>query len=164
MSSNCTGSLFWSLWFCVQKLVQEPGNCLKHTTDPPEMFINGVWTWMILSRVSLFANDALYVSYGSCNMYFQFLGALFWGDFGTYIWWLIGFRQRTTAGLAMDYRVGLRWHFHCGCPISKPRPFLDFSSKKSGVIFFSKSRKNKLIRPKTMFLVILAKIRSFSDM
>ena len=36
----------------------------------------------------------------------------------------------------MDCRVGLRWHFCCGCPNSKPRPVLDFSSKKSGVIFF----------------------------
>ena len=40
-----------------------------------------------------------------------------------------------TTGLAMDCGVGLRWHFHCGCPFSKPRPVLDFSSEKSGVVF-----------------------------
>ena len=46
-----------------------------------------------------------------------------------------------TAGLVMNCRVGLRWHFCCGCPISKPRLILDFSSKKSGVVFLSESRK-----------------------
>ena len=46
-----------------------------------------------------------------------------------------------TAGLAMDCRVGLRWHFCCGCPISKPRPVLDFSSKNHRS-FFSKNIKN----------------------
>ena len=50
--------------------------------------------------------------------------------------------------------------FCCGCPISKLRPVLDFSSKKSGVVFF-KNLKNELVRPKMMFLAILAKIRSF---
>ena len=53
------------------------------------------------------------------------------------------FSSAVTAGLAMDCRVGLRWHFRCGCPISKPRPVLDFSSKNRGSFFliFSKSRK-----------------------
>ena len=64
----------------------------------------------------------------------------------------------------MDCRLGLHWHFRCGCPISKPRPVLDFSSKKSGVVFylFEKS-KNELARPKMVFLAILAKIRLFSN-
>ena len=69
-----------------------------------------------------------------------------------------------TAGLVMDCRVGLRWYFRCGCPISKPGPVLGFSSKKSGVIFiFFEKLKNELVRPKKVFLAILAKIRSFSD-
>ena len=56
--------------------------------------------------------------------------------------WLAQFNvQYHTAGLARDCRVGIRWHFRYGCPISKPRSVLDFSSKKSGVVFFSKSRK-----------------------
>ena len=68
--------------------------------------------------------------------------------------------QTITAGLAKDCRVGLRWHFRCGCPISKPRPVLDFSSKKSGVVFFrfSEKSKNELVRPKMMFWRILGKI------
>ena len=71
---------------------------------------------------------------------------------------------RSSSTLAMVFRVGLRWHFCCGCPILKSRPALDFSSKKSGVVFFSPEKlKNELVRPKTMFLVILAKIRSFSN-
>jgi len=37
--------------------------------------------------------------------------------------------------VAMDCRVGLRWHFRCGYPNSKPRPVLNFSSKKSGIFF-----------------------------
>ena len=40
----------------------------------------------------------------------------------------------------MDFRVGLRLHFHCSCPISKPRPVLDFSLENRGT-FFSKSQK-----------------------
>ena len=35
--------------------------------------------------------------------------------------------QSSTAGLAMDCRVGLSWYFRCGCPISRPRPVLAFS-------------------------------------
>ena len=35
---------------------------------------------MIPPQVSLLANGAIYASFGSPNMYFQFLGALFWGD------------------------------------------------------------------------------------
>ena len=64
-----------------------------------------------------------------------------------------------TAGLAMDCRVSLRWHLCCGCSNSKPRPVLDFSSKKSGVIFFNffEKSKNVLLRPKTMFSAIFAK-------
>ena len=60
----------------------------------------------------------------------------------------------------------VRWHFCCGCPISKPRQVLDFSSKKSGVDFFFnffEKSKNELVRPKTAFLAILAKNWSFSD-
>ena len=57
-----------------------------------------------------------------------------------------------------------RWHFCCGCLISKPRPVLDFLSKNQGSFFFLfKKSKNELARPKTVFLAILAKIRSFSD-
>ena len=61
--------------------------------------------------------------------------------------------------------MGLHWHFRCGCPIPKPRPVLDFSSKKSGVVYFDffEKSKNELVWPKMMFLVILAKIRWFSD-
>ena len=51
-----------------------------------------------------------------------------------------------TARLAMDCRVGLRWHFCCGCPISKPRPDLGFSSKKSGVIFLFFWKVKKWVR------------------
>ena len=40
-----------------------------------------------------------------------------------------------TSGLAMDCRVSLRWHFCCGCQISKPRPILDFPSKNQGSFF-----------------------------
>ena len=67
---------------------------------------------------------------------------------------------RATSGLTMDCRVSLRWHFCCGCPISKPRPVLGFSSNKSGVVFcyFFEKSKNELVRPKMMFLAILAKI------
>ena len=71
--------------------------------------------------------------------------------------------RRNTAGLTMDCRVGLRWHLHCGCPISKPRSVLGFSSKKSRVVYFFEKSKNEIVRPKMVFLVILAKIRSFSD-
>ena len=46
-----------------------------------------------------------------------------------------------TAGLAMDCRVGLHWHFRCGCLILKPRPVLDFSPKKSCFLIYSKSQK-----------------------
>ena len=76
-------TVFWSLWCCVQKLVQVPEKCLNCTTDQPIMFINGVWTWMVLPRVSHLANGTLYASFCSCNMYFQFLGALFWSNLGT---------------------------------------------------------------------------------
>ena len=70
----------------------------------------------------------------------------------------------STAGLAMDWRVGLRWHFCCSCPNSKPRPVFDFSSKNQGSFFnFFKKWKNELVRPKMMFLAILARIWSFSD-
>ena len=64
-----------------------------------------------------------------------------------------------TAGLTMDCRVGLRWYFCCGCPNSKTRLVLNFSSKKSGVVFsyFFEKSKNELVQPKTMFLAILAK-------
>ena len=41
-----------------------------------------------------------------------------------------------TAGLATNWRVGPRWHFRCGSPISKPRPVLDFSSKNQGSFFY----------------------------
>ena len=61
------------------------------------------------------------------------------------------FSSAVTAGLAMDCRVGLRWHFRCGCPISKPRPVLDFSSKNRGSFFnFCEKSKNELEGPKIM--------------
>ena len=50
----------------------------------------------------------------------------------------------STAGLAKDCRVGLGWHFRCGCSNPKPRPLLDFSSKNQGSFFiylFEKSKK-----------------------
>ena len=60
--------------------------------------------------------------------------------------------------------MGLRWYFRCGCLILKPRPALDFSSKKSGVdfLFFWKIQ-NELIWPKMVFLVIFWKIWWFFD-
>ena len=48
-----------------------------------------------------------------------------------------------TAGLAMGCRVGLRWHFRCGCTVSKSRQVLGFSSKKSGDVLFYFFRKVK---------------------
>ena len=96
VSTNCTGLPFWSLWFCVQKLVQVAVNCLYHTLDPPGMFINGVWTQHILHWVSLLVNGTLYAHFGSRNIYFQFLSDLFWGDFGTYFWCLMSCQQKTT--------------------------------------------------------------------
>ena len=51
----------------------------------------------------------------------------------------------STAGFVMDCRVGLRWHFYCGCLISKSRPVLDFLSKESGVVFFVFSSKSQKI-------------------
>ena len=47
-------------------------------------------------------------------------------------------------------RVKLRWHFSCGCPISKPRPVFDFSSIKSEVIFFF-NIKTELVWPEKIF-------------
>ena len=88
-SENSTGVPFCSLWLCVQNLVQVDVNCLYCTSVPLKMFINGVWPWMISHQASLLANSTLYINFGSLNMYFQFLGALFWGDFGTYFWWWI---------------------------------------------------------------------------
>ena len=41
--------------------------------------------------------------------------------------WLENKQDLNTAGLTIDCRVGLRWHFRYGCQISKPRPVLDFS-------------------------------------
>ena len=49
-----------------------------------------------------------------------------------------------TAGLAKDCRVGLRWHFCCGCPISKPRPVLDSSSKTTQAMCFRFSKNQKM--------------------
>ena len=46
-----------------------------------------------------------------------------------------------TSRLAKDYRVALRWYFHCDCPISKQRSVLDFSSKIRDLFFFQKSKK-----------------------
>ena len=58
--------------FVSQKLVQIAVNGLYRTSDPPGMFINGVWTWMILRRVSLLASGTLGAHFGSGSMYFQF--------------------------------------------------------------------------------------------
>ena len=69
-------------------------------------------------------------------------------------------KKTGTSRLGKDYRVALRWDFHCGCQISKPRSVLDFSQKS--VFFFSKS-KNELVWPEKVFLVILANIWVFSD-
>ena len=44
ISGNCTGLPCCSLWFRVQKFVQVAINCLCLTSDPPGMFIIGVWT------------------------------------------------------------------------------------------------------------------------
>ena len=48
---------------------------------------------------------------------------------------------KSTTGLAKNCRMGLRWYFRCGCPISKPRPLFDFSSKTTWVFFFWKIKK-----------------------
>ena len=82
--------------------------------------------------------------------------------------WFKGLFQKlfvcTTARLAMDCRVGIHWHFRCGCPNSKPRPVLDFSSKKSGfVFFFSESQKKSSYGQNRCFLAISAKVRLFSN-
>ena len=55
---------------------------------------------------------------------------------------LVQHNSRSVAGLAKDCRVGLRWNFHCGCPISKRRPVLNFSLKNQGPFFclFDKSQ------------------------
>ena len=68
--------------------------------------------------------------------------------------------QIYTAGLTGGCRVSLCWQFCCGCPISKPRPVLDFLSKNQGSFFFYflEKSKSELVRPKTMFLAIVAKI------
>ena len=82
-SSNCTGLLFCSLWFCVQKCVRIVVKCLNRTPDSLGMFTDGVWAQMTPRQVSLLANDTLYANFGSRNIYLKFLGALFWGIFGT---------------------------------------------------------------------------------
>ena len=49
--------------------------------------------------------------------------------------WLNSLRRLTTAGLAIDCRLDLRWHFCCRGPISNPRPVLDSSVKtKRGML------------------------------
>ena len=88
--------------------------------------------------------------------------SLFWENFGgknniektRHLFW-----SKATAELAMDCRVDLRWYFRCGCPIQKSRPFLGFPTKNQGSFFnsFVKSRKHELVRPKIVFLAILAK-------
>ena len=80
-----------------QKLVQVAINCLNCTTDPPGMFIYGVWMWVILPRVSLIVNGTLYANFGSRSMYFQFLISLFWVDLGTYFGWITNWQQKTLA-------------------------------------------------------------------
>ena len=49
------------------------------------MFINGAWAWMILYRISPLAKGTLCTNFGSHSVYFQFLSALFWGKFETYL-------------------------------------------------------------------------------
>ena len=66
--------------------------------------------------------------------------------------------KSNTAGLAMDCRVGLRWHFCSGFPISNPRSVLDFLSKNQGSFFyFFEKLNNELVQPKIVLLAILAK-------
>ena len=71
--------------FVSQKLLQVAVNCIYRTSDPPRMFANGVWTWMMLLWGSLIANGTLDTSFGSRNTNFCFLSALFWDNLGKYI-------------------------------------------------------------------------------
>ena len=53
--------------------------------------------------------------------------------------------------LRINYKVALRWHFHCGCPISKPRSVLNFSSKIRDRFFFQKIKKSARMTRKGVF-------------
>ena len=70
-----------------------------------------------------------------------------------------------TAVLAMYCRMGLCWHFRCDCPILNQDQLWVSHQKNQGSIFLicSKKSKNELVRPKTVFLAILAKKWSFFD-
>ena len=62
---------------------------------------------------------------------------------------LVSYQLIRTTGLAMDCRVGLLTHSD---------KFLISHKKKSGVFFYlSEKSKNEVVRPKMMFLAILAK-------
>ena len=85
-----------------------------------------------------------------------------------------GLSRFITAGLTKDCRVGLRWTFCCGCPISKSRPVLDSLSKLQRLslwIFWDiEKSKNELVWAKMMFFSNIAsrtnlwpRISSFSD-
>ena len=74
-------------------------------------------------------------------------------------WWVRFPAKSTTAGLTKDCRVGLRWHFRCRCPISKPRPFWGYSSNTTGVIFFL----NFSVNPQNGLVWLLFVIWCFPD-
>ena len=59
--------------FVTHKLLQVVVNCLCRVSDPPRMFKNGVWTWLILLWGSLLADGTWDVSFRSHNMSFCFL-------------------------------------------------------------------------------------------
>ena len=60
-----------------------------------------------------------------------------------------------TDELPSDCRLGLRQHFCWRCPISKPRPVLDFSSKTLFIyLFFAKSQ-NELVWQTHVFFAFL---------
>ena len=76
------------------------------------------------------------------------------------------FNLLLTAGLASDCRLGLRWHFHCRSPISKPRPVLDYSPKTTRGMYFRfypKKSQNELVWPFLVFLAIWFQNRLLSD-
>ena len=75
--------------FVLWKVVQIAELCLYCTSDPPRMFIRGVWKWIIIHWVSFLTRDTFGVSSDNRNKYFHLMSALFWGNFGTKLWWIM---------------------------------------------------------------------------
>ena len=69
-------------WFCVTEIasIQVAVNCLCCTSDTPRIFTNGEWAWLILLLRSLHANGTLDAHFGSRNVDFWFLSALYYFD------------------------------------------------------------------------------------